>query len=183
MRRLHITLPGVALSAVLTLASAVGAQASTVAAPVPPPAVHASVFNYQPGHVITTHVMSTSAPTAQTAFWKGYGTVCGGTTSGDCQSWRVALHFEFTLTNTPQAFVNQFSSKWCTASGTTITWCGYTGNGTDKLSIGANFGNGGWVRFTVWVIDTGIYYWTWNQTKVSWANWGAWCVKEDNGCY
>ncbi len=65
------------------------------------------------------------------------------------------------------------SSKWRTAGGTDITWCGYTGNGTRQLSIGANFGNGGWVRFDVFLANDGAtYYWTWQQTKVSWANWG-----------
>lgn len=184
MQRLRITLLCLVISAVLPLASAVSAQAGTAATAAAPATAHASISSYEPDRVTTSRIISnsTAAPDS-TAFYKGYGTVCGGTASGDCQSWWVDLHFGFTLSSGGQAWVNGFTSAWCTAGGTNITWCGYTGNGTDHLSIGANFGNGGWVRLDVELRNVGAIAWTWDQTKVSWANWGGWCIKENSACY
>jgi hypothetical protein len=114
-------------------------------------------------------------PDAST-YWEGYGTVCGGTFGAACSGWWVDLHFDFT-TSGSQAWENGFSSKSCTEGGTNITWCSYTGNGTDLLSMGANFGNGGWVRFDV---EDGTPA---GPSFVSWANSGTWCAGVGDACY
>jgi hypothetical protein len=118
----------------------------------------------------------TAVHTDAGTYYEGYGTVCGGNPGAACSAWWVDLHVQFTASGS-QAWVNGFSDSWCTKGGTTISWCGYTGNGTDLLSMGANFGNGGWVRLDV-ADGTG-----WYPDFVSWANSGSWCVGVGSACY
>ncbi|MGH3156217.1 MAG: hypothetical protein ACRDNF_06545 [Streptosporangiaceae bacterium] len=110
-------------------------------------------------------------------FYKGYAEICGGTPGGPCKSWWVDLHVQFT-TSGDQAWVNGFSSSWCTAGGTPLDSCGYSGNGTDLLIMGATFDGG--YNFD-WVVTNGA-----EQPGFvypNWANTGNFCVAPSNGCY
>jgi hypothetical protein len=193
MRRSRIALLGLVISAVLPLASAVSAQASTAVRPaaqlgshaaataLAPASAQASISGYEPGQGATSRIISNSTvSSAASTYYSGYGEVCGGTTAGSCQSWWVDLHFGVTASGN-QAWVNGFTSAWCTAGGTNITWCGYTGNGTSFLSIGANFGNGGWVRLYVQPNGGGGAFFS--DGWVSWANYGGWCEEPNSECY
>lgn len=125
--------------------------------------------------------------TAAGNYYQGYGTVCGGAPGGACQSWWVDLHFAFTVSG-QQAWDN---GSWCQAGGTNITWCGHTGNGSNLLSIGANFdpAGSGYVRLNIFpgqfligdIIlpdGDGTYETGWN----SWVNSGGWCLLPAGNC-
>jgi hypothetical protein len=196
MRRSRFVLLCLVISAALPLASAVSAQASTALGPaaplggravtttVAPATAHAGIISgEEPGQGTTSRIISNSTASAATGqFYSGYGEVCGGTPGGACKSWWVDLHVGFTVSG-PQAWVNGFTQSWCTAGGTNITWCGYTGNGTANLSIGANFGNGGWVRLYIMPDNLGNDGFIWTHNWVQWANYGGWCISANSYCY
>lgn len=151
-------------------------------------------LRHAPGGTGRTPVSSAAAN-----YYEGYGSVCGGSFGGPCQSWWVDLHVAFTVSGS-QAWVNAWSPGNCTQGGTTITWCSYTGNGTSVLSMGANFGANGYVRYDVFanhancngmVLPLGcsslFYPWdgTWGADFSSWANSSnsSWCNAPSSGCY
>jgi hypothetical protein len=135
----------------------------------------------------TFHLSATPGATvgraASNTYWEGYGHICGGAVGGPCKSWWVDLHFAFTTAPAgTQEWVNGFNrSTWCTAGGTNITWCGYTGNGTDNLVIGDNFSSGGWFRFYAQLQPDG------EPEGFSWVSWAntdyTFCVRHGTSCY
>jgi hypothetical protein len=116
---------------------------------------------------------------AATTFYKGYGTVCGGTPGGPCQSWWVDLHMQFTIDPSTQQTWDNGSS--CTVGGTNLTHCRIYGNGTNQYLLEATYSTNGFFDFQVaW----GPYGPGWIFSAPGWANPSpGWCVQPGNGCY
>jgi hypothetical protein len=128
----------------------------------------------------TIHLTARQAGVAPDSgtYFEGYAGLCGGTPGGPCESWWVELHVQFT-TSGSQAWVNGFSSSWCSAGGTPLTGCSYGGNGTSSLVMGATFTTNG---YFYWVVSDGDG-WIPTFEYPNWANTGGWCVGEGSACY
>jgi hypothetical protein len=131
--------------------------------------------------VETLHLTAVSRPTLgergvsanPTSYWYGYLRACAdpytsGPYAGYCNTndWWAQEYFNVT-TNGVGAWDNGIPS--CSADHTNITWCGYTNNGQNPMSVGFNFGNGGWARAYIyadgveqgdgasWAHECGVY--------------------------
>ena len=126
-------------------------------------------------------IHSVSAASSAT-YWEGWASECGGTPGSSCKSWWVDLHVAFTASAT-QAWVNGFSSAWCTAGGTNITGCSYAGNGTNELAIAAYFSSGGYLIMYVYRSGTGGIGTVYALGTPTWGNHAVGCIGEGNSCY
>lgn len=108
-----------------------------------------------------------ASTSASTTYFYGYLEACAQIlSSGYCntKNWWTYDYFTWTQDSSGQHMYN-YSTPYCNAGGTNITWCSYTNNGQNPLVEGFNFGNGGWARVDVY--DYYLQYGPWSGS--SWA--------------
>ena len=70
---------------------------------------------------------------------------------------------------------SQIWDNWYRCSGSGVTWCGGWGNGTGALTLGDNFGRGGWLRVTFYANGA------WSSSHPSWEWPIYYCYQNGSG--
>ena len=106
-----------------------------------------------------------TARASSTWYKQGYLNVCPTATgcSQGTSAWWAQINAGLTMDGT------QIWRNWYQCWGTSVSWCGDSGNGTGAVTIGENFGNGGWLRITFWANGT------WASSHPSWEVPAAYC--------